>query len=197
MKHLLFAATAAALTVPAVPAMAQTELVLGRFFGACEDAGLDPAAEVGEPCIIESIVRSFSQADNGISVETLPTEWNNYYDQIKAAYAGGNPPDVHVMHRHRVMEFAWLGAIAPLTEEELAAAGIDLSDWAPAALEAVSFDGQNHAVPMDFHALLWHVNMDLMEQAGLVGDDGSPIMPNSPEALLAQADAHLDIEDLL
>jgi len=140
MKHMLIAAAAAALMGPAGAAGAQTELVLGRFFGACEAAGLDPAAEVGEACIIESIIRSFSAAENGITVETLPTEWNNYYDQIKAAYAGGNPPDVHVMHRHRVMEFASLGAIAPLTEDELASVGIDTSDWAPAALEAVSFE---------------------------------------------------------
>jgi len=189
MKHMLIAAAAAALMGPAGAAGAQTELVLGRFFGACEAAGLDPAAEVGEACIIESIIRSFSAAENGITVETLPTEWNNYYDQIKAAYAGGNPPDVHVMHRHRVMEFASLGAIAPLTEDELASVGIDTSDWAPAALEAVSFDGQIYAVPMDFHALLWHVNMDLMEQAGLVDENGEPMIPSSPEELLAQADA--------
>lgn len=85
MNHQLFAATAAALTVPAIPAMAQAELVLGRFFGVCEDAGPDPATALGEPCITVSIVRSFSAADNGMTVETLPAEWNNYYDQIKAA----------------------------------------------------------------------------------------------------------------
>jgi multiple sugar transport system substrate-binding protein len=189
MKHLLLAVGAAAALAPATPTLAETELLLGRFFGACEDAGTDPATEVGEACIIESIMRSFTAEDNGITVATLPTEWNNYYDQIKAAYAGGNPPDVHVMHRHRVMEFASLGAIAPLTEAELASVGIDVSDWAPAALEAVSFDGQIYAVPMDFHALLWHVNVDLMAAAGLVDDNGVPILPTSPEELIAQAEA--------
>jgi ABC-type glycerol-3-phosphate transport system substrate-binding protein len=34
-----------------------------------------------------------------VTVETLPTDWGNYYDQIKAAYAGGTAPDVHVLHR--------------------------------------------------------------------------------------------------
>lgn len=189
MKHFMIAASVTALMMPVLPASAETELVLGRFFGACEDAGLNPIEEVGESCIIESMVRSFSDADNDIRVETLPTEWNNYYDQIKAAYAGGNPPDVHVMHRHRVMEFASLGAVAPLTPEELAEAGIDVDDWAPAALDAVTFDGQIYAVPMDFHALLWHVNVDIMEQADLLDENGDPIIPSSPEELLAQADA--------
>lgn len=189
MKYLLLAAGAATLIAQAAPAQADTELVLGRFFGNCEAAGNDPTVEVGEACIITAIINGFSAADNGITVETLPTEWNNYYDQIKAAYAGGNAPDVHVMHRHRVMEFASLGAIAPLTEDELTGAGIDVGDWDPAALEAVSFDGQIYAVPMDFHALLWHVNSDIMAEAGLLDDGGNPIVPTSVEELMAQADA--------
>jgi len=41
-------------------------------------------------------------------------------------------------------------------------------------------------VPMDFHANLWHVNMDVMEAAGLVAD-GKPVLPTSPEELLEHA----------
>ncbi|MHA3979235.1 extracellular solute-binding protein [Halovulum sp. GXIMD14794] len=185
MKHLVLAASIAAATMPTV-ASAETELVLGRFFGACEGAGTDPTKEVGEPCIIESIIRGFSAEDNGITVSTLPTEWNNYYDQIKAAYAGGNPPDVHVMHRHRVLEFASLGAIAPITED-LEAVGIDTGDWAELAKDAVTHDGEIYAVPLDFHALLWHVNVDIMEEAGLLNEDGTPKIPQSVDELLAQA----------
>jgi multiple sugar transport system substrate-binding protein len=161
------------------------EITLGRFFGACEDAGTDTTASSGEACIIQSIINAADAELEGISINTLPTDWGNYYDQVKAAYAGGTPPDVHVMHRHRVPEFAGLGAIAEISGE-LEAAGIDASDWSPAALDAVSFNGGIYGVPMDFHANLWHVNMDLMAEAGLV-EDGKPILPTSPEELLAQA----------
>ena len=182
MKHVLI--TAAAAATIATGAMAQ-EVTLGRFFGACEDAGTDTKASVGEPCIIQSIINAASAEIDGVTVNTLPTDWGNYYDQIKAAYAGGTPPDVHVMHRHRIPEFAGLGALADLSDD-LAAAGIDTSDWAPAALDAVSFNGGIYGVPMDFHANLWHVNMDLMAQAGLV-ENGQPVLPSSPEELLAHA----------
>lgn len=182
MKHVLI--TAAAAATIASGAMAQ-EVTLGRFFGACEDAGTDTKASVGEPCIIQSIINAASAEIDGVTVNTLPTDWGNYYDQIKAAYAGGTPPDVHVMHRHRIPEFAGLGALADLSDD-LAAAGIDTSDWAPAALDAVSFNGGIYGVPMDFHANLWHVNMDLMAQAGLV-ENGQPVLPSSPEELLAHA----------
>ncbi len=182
MKHVLL--TAAAAATIATGAIAQ-EVTLGRFFGACEDAGTDTKTSVGEACIIQSIINAASAEIDGVTVNTLPTDWGNFYDQIKASYAGGTPPDIHVMHRHRIPEFAGLGAIADLSDD-LAAAGIDTSDWAPAALDAVSYDGGIYGVPLDFHANLWHVNMDLMEQAGLV-ENGAPVLPTSPEELLAHA----------
>ena len=89
------------------------------------------------------------------------------------------------MHRHRVPEFADLGAIADLSGD-LAGAGIDAADWADAAKAAVSHRGSVYGVPLDFHANLWHVNMDLMQAAGLV-QDGKPVLPSSPEELLAHA----------
>ncbi|WP_377512811.1 extracellular solute-binding protein [Octadecabacter sp. R77987] len=188
MKHLFIgAAIAAGITTTGVSAQ---EITLGRFFGACEDAGTDTKASVGEACIIQSIINAADTEIEGVTINTLPTDWGNYYDQIKAAYAGGTAPDVHVMHRHRVPEFAGLGAIAEISGD-LAAAGIDPSDWSPAALDAVSFDGGIYGVPMDFHANLWHVNMDLMEQAGLV-EDGKPVLPTSPEELLAHAQQFKD-----
>ena len=77
------------------------------------------------------------------------------------------------MHRRHVPEFAGLGAIAEISGD-LEAAGVDPSDWSPAALDAVSFKGGIYGVPMDFHANHWHVNMDVMEAAGLV-ENGVPL----------------------
>lgn len=182
MKHFIIGAAVAATVVTGATAQ---EVTLGRFFGACEDAGTDTKASVGEACIIQSIINAADAELDGISITTLPTDWGNYYDQIKASYAGGTPPDVHVMHRHRVPEFAGLGAIADISGD-LEAAGIDPSDWSKNALAAVSFEGGIYGVPMDFHANLWHVNMDLMEAAGLV-ENGAPVLPSSPEELLAHA----------
>lgn len=183
MKQIVIGAAMVAATVTGATAQ---EVTLGRFFGACEDAGTDTTTSVGEACIIQSIINAASEQIDGVTVNTLPTDWGNYYDQIKAAYAGGTPPDIHVLHRSALAEFAGLGALADLTDD-LAAVGIDPGDWVDAARDAVTVDGRIMAVPMDFHANLWHVNMDLMEQAGLVDDDGAPILPTSPEELLEQA----------
>lgn len=175
------------LLLAASPALAQTtEITLGRFFGACDTPGVSVADAVGEACIIQSIIDAFDAADNGVRVETLPTDWGNYYDQIKAMYAAGNPPTVHVLHSSHVPEFASLGALADLSDL-LAGAGVDVGDWTDRALAAVTHDGRVYGVPMDAHANLWHVNLDLMQAAGLVADDGTPILPGSPEELLEHA----------
>lgn len=168
-------------------AQAETELELARFFGDCADAGTDIDAAVGEACIIQTIINAYSAQDNDVTVKTLPTDWGNYYDQLKAMYAGRNAPDVHVIHKHRIAEFASLGALLALPEDDLAAAGIDTGDWVPRAKEAVSYNGKIYGVPMDFHANLWHVNMDIMAEAGLVNDDGTPMLPSSPEEMLEHA----------
>jgi multiple sugar transport system substrate-binding protein len=184
MRHVLIGVAAAATF--ASGAFAQdTEVTVGRFFGDCEAAGTDTKASVGEACIIQSIINAASSEIDGVTVNTLPTDWGNYYDQIKAAYAGGTPPNLHVMHRHRVPEFAGLGALADLSGD-LERAGIDPSDWSENALAAVSYEGGIYGVPMDFHANLWHVNMDLMQEAGLV-ENGRPVLPSSPEELLEHA----------
>lgn len=186
MKHLAIGVATAAAILTAMPAAGATEITLGRFFGACENAGSDTKSSVGEACIIQSIINAFSAADNGVTVETLPTDWGNYYDQIKAAYAGRTAPHVHVLHRSALAEFAALGALADIGDD-LEAVGIDPDDWVERARDAVTVDGRIYAVPMDLHANLWHVNLDLMEQAGLVDDAGHPVLPSSPDELVEHA----------
>lgn len=187
MRHVVLGAALAAAGATALPAQ---ELTLARFFGACEDAGTDTAASVGEACIIQSIINAAGEEIDGVDIETLPTDWGNYYDQIKAAYAGGTAPDIHVIHRSHLPEFQGIGALADLSDD-LAAAGIDPADWNQAGRDAVTVDGRVWGVPMDVHANLWHVNMGLMAQAGLVRD-GRPVLPTSPEELLAQAQQFKD-----
>ena len=187
MRHVLL--TAAIAATIATSGFAQ-EITLARFFGACEDAGADPTVTTGEACIIQSIINAASAEIDGVTVNTLPTDWGNYYDQIKAAYAGGTPPNIHVMQGSRLAEFAELGALADIGDD-LQSVGIDPSDWSDRARNAVTYDGQIYGVPMDIHANLWHVNMDLMAEAGLV-EDGKPVLPSSPEELLAHAQQFKD-----
>lgn len=185
MKTMIKSTLVAACLLQGVSVAHATEVSVARFFGACENSGSDTKASVGEACIIQSIINAADEQLDGVSIETLPTDWGNYYDQIKASFAGRTPPDVFVMHRHRVSELAGFGALADIGDD-LASVGVNQNDWSEKALQAVQYNDGIYGIPMDFHANLWHVNMDIMEQAGLVVN-GEPVLPSSPEELLEHA----------
>lgn len=167
-------------------ASAEIELTVGRFFDPCIEASGGVERASGEACILQAMFDAFSAEDNGVTVDLLPAHRDRYYTQLETSYAADAPPDVHILHRHRLHEFASKGWLAVIGGD-LPAAGIDFSDWAPAALDAVTIDNKIFGIPFDVHANLWHVNLALLGEAGLIGKDGRPVLPASPGELMEQA----------
>jgi len=159
-------------------ARADIELKVERFFDPCLEENINVEQASDEACIVEAIFKAFSAEDNGITIDLLPPNRDNYYPELIAAYAGGEPPDVHLMHRHRLL--------APL-KDDLSAVGVDITDWETAARDAVTIEDQIVALPFDFHTNLWHINLTLMTEAGLIGPDGRPLLPASPGEFLDHA----------
>ncbi|MEZ5930920.1 MAG: extracellular solute-binding protein [Alphaproteobacteria bacterium] len=170
----------------ATGAHANIELKVARFFDPCIEGNIRIEQASGEACIIQALLHAFSAEDNGITIDLLPPNRDNYYPKLITAYAEGRPPDVHLLHHHRLPDFASAGLLAPL-DDDLAAAGVDVADWEDAARDAATFNGRIVALPFDLHANLWHVNPALMKEAGLIGRDGRPLLPRSPGELLEHA----------
>ncbi|MDX1524424.1 MAG: ABC transporter substrate-binding protein, partial [Anaerolineae bacterium] len=140
-------------------------------------------------CEVIQILTNKFNAENeaGITVERLGgSEWGTYYDALNTTFAGGEPPDVAVMHGSNLPDYATRGLLRPL-DEDFKASGVDPSDWTAPARSAVTNGGQLYGVPFDLHANLWHVNVDLFKEAGLVDDAGNPILPTSREEFFEQA----------
>ncbi len=177
-----------------------TQITLARFFGDCDEStqGVTDVSEATTECeVIQILTNAFNEADNGVTVERLGgAVWDQYYTQLSTTFAGGNPPHVAVMHSHRLPDFAGRNLLRPL-DDDLAGAGIDFSDYTEPAQQGASFEGDVFAVPFDIHGSLWHVNVDLFEQAGLVDDAGEPVMPTSVDELFEQAEAIQDTTDAL
>ena len=169
-----------------VDARADVELRVGRFFDPCIETSPKIGQATGEACIIQAIFDAFDVDDNGITIDHLPANRDSYYPELISSYSAGRPPDLHILHRHRLSEFVSAGLLAPLGDD-LATAGIDIADWAVAAIEAVTIGDRIFAVPFDLHANIWHINLGLMAEAGLVGEDGRAVLPASPGELLDHA----------
>lgn len=165
-------------------------LDLARFFGDCDDTtdGVTDVSQATSECeVIQILTNKFNAENPNIQVNRLGgSEWGTYYDALNTTFAGGDPPDVAVMHGSNMPDYTSRGLLKPL-DEELAAAGVDTGDWTEPAQGAVSYEGNIYGVPFDLHANLWHLNVDLFEEAGLVDDDGNPILPSSREEFMEHA----------
>ena len=193
LKTTAMAATiAAALGGPLASPASATDITMFRFFGDCTNeygSVTDIAKAVDECGVIQVLTNKFN-AENGIGAKviTQTVDWHTYYDQLSATYSTGNIPDVAVIHRSSLPNFASRALVEPIGDD-LKAAGVDFSDFVPEAQQAVTLDGKVYALPFDIHALLLHVNMDLMRKAGLTTASGDPVLPGSVDELLAQGKA--------
>lgn len=165
----------------------RTEIVLQRFFGECGATyahQTDLAAAAGECGIMTTLINRFNAENPDVRVRVNIVAWPGY-DQLSAQLAAGDPPDIVTMHQSAISDYATRRLIEPM-DATLKAAGVDVADFTPAARQGVTRAGQVWGLPMDNWAMLFHVNTALFAQAGLMRD-GAPILPHSPEELLAQA----------
>ena len=100
--------------------------------------------------------------------------------QLNASIAAGTPPDIAVLHGRRIPIYASRGALTPLTDV-MEAVGIDASDFTEGAADYGLYQGEFYGIPFDLAATIWHINVDLWAEAGLVDDMGAPMLPTSPE----------------
>ena len=180
-------AGAGLLARPAV-AQAKTEVTFARFFGACEGnygTSTDIATARGECGVMTTIVNQFNATNkDNIVVKPQIVEWGPYYEQLVARLAAKDIPTIAVMHSSQIGDY--VRYVEPM-EDLLKGAGIDPADFTPNARAAVTVGGKISAMPWDTHSWLWHVNVGLFKQAGLVGANGEPTIPRSVDELLAQA----------
>jgi multiple sugar transport system substrate-binding protein len=191
MKRLLMCLCAALLAAcsPSAKDPAKTEITLMRFFGSCESQFgqvVKTSEGVGECGIVTALVNEFNATHPDIVVRTQIGEWGPYYDQLTARLVSKDIPTVAVMHESALGDYVRRKLVLPL-DEDFKRVGIPAHDFTEHARKGTTFMGQTYALPFDTWAWLWHINTTLMKQAGLLGADGQPVLPRSPEELLAQA----------
>jgi len=165
----------------------RTELVIQRFFGACQaeyGAVVDPASAEGECGIITAMINQFEAANPDLRVVENTVFWPGY-DQLTAQLAANGAPDLVTMHSSAIPDYDARGLLEPL-DDLLAAVDIHPEQFTAAARAGVTADGRTMGLPIDVWAPLWHVNMNLFREAGLV-EQGRPVLPTSPEEFYVHA----------
>ncbi len=165
----------------------RTEIVVQRFFGECGAVygkSTDIAAADTECGILTTLINRFEAENPDVRLKVNVVAWPGY-PQLSAQIAAGDPPDLVTMHQSVISDYQGRGLLEPM-DGLLRQAGVDPAGFTAAARAGVVKDGRVYALPWDTIGRLFHVNTRLMAQAGLM-QGGKPVLPNSPEELLAQA----------
>jgi hypothetical protein len=105
----------------AAPSGDDVTITLARFFGDCDEstAGVTDVSEATSECeVIQILTNAFNEEDNGIFVDRLGgAVWDQYYTQLSTTFASGNPPNVAVMHSHRLPDFAGRNLLRPIADD--------------------------------------------------------------------------------
>lgn len=161
----------AAATVAGVFAQSGTvKVVYWDFFGG------------GDGIRMKQIVADFNKSQSDIQIENSTLAWGEpFYTKIHTSVVAGETPDVMTYH------LSHLGAgikgkdLRPITNEELAAAGLPVSKFLPSLVKASlgyakSEGGENklYGVPLDTHTLVMYYNKDILKKAGVLDANGKP-----------------------
>jgi multiple sugar transport system substrate-binding protein len=187
LRNAIAAAACLLLTPACAPKDSRTQIVLQRFFGECGATyarQTDLSKAEGECGIMTTLINRFNAENPDVRVKVNIVAWPGY-DQLSAQLAAGDPPDIVTMHQSAISDYAARHLIEPM-DATLRRAGVDVADFTPAARQGVTKQGRIWGLPMDNWAMLFQVNTGLFQQAGLMRS-GQPILPRSPEELIAQA----------
>lgn len=165
----------------------RTTITVQRFFGECGAVygqSTDIGAADSECGILTTMLNAFEAENPDIRVRLNIVAWPGY-PQLTAQIAARDPPDLVTMHQSVISDYQGRGLLEPM-DAILADAGVRAADFTPAGIAGVQKEGRLYGLPWDTIGRLWHINTRLMREAGLMRGD-QPILPRSPEELLAHA----------
>lgn len=129
----------------------------------------------GDGIRMKAMIDAFNESHPDIQITATTLEWGvPYYTKVQTSLATGQGPDIMTYHLSRYPQGIEQGVLSPISDEELANVGLSKDDYPANLVEAVTFDGQMHGIPLDIHAIVLYYNKDVLREAGLLGEDGLP-----------------------
>ena len=148
----------------------------------------------GDGVRMKKLIEDFNAAHAGqIKIDATTLEWGTpFYAKVQTSAAVGEAPDVMTYHASRIPLAVQQGVLQEITPDDWKAMGLSEADYAPATWDAVTIDGKQYAVPLDTHPIVLYYNKDLLQKAGVLGEDGKPKGMDSREGFTATLQALKD-----
>ncbi|MCM2999225.1 ABC transporter substrate-binding protein [Paenibacillus cellulositrophicus] len=132
---------------------------------------------------MQAMVDQFNKEHPDIQVKNTKLVWGEYYTKLITAVGAGNGPDVGISHISRLPDLINQGVATEL-DDSAKDANIDWSTFNQNILEASVYDDKHYAVPIDTHPFIMYYNKKLLKDAGLLGEDGKPVLEQSGEGFI-------------
>ncbi len=116
--------------------------------------------------VMETMVQEFNAANPDIEVKLQVMTWGGeYYSKVRSAIMVGEAPEIFDVSVYAPAMF--LKYVESYTEDDLRQAGIDISEYAQSAWNALKFDGRYYGVPIGLFPIGLYWNKDMFAEAGL------------------------------
>lgn len=162
MNYLKSLLAAGALSLVTLPALAAQEITWWDFLSG------------GDGVRMKALIERFNEEHPDIHINGTTLEWGvPFYTKIRTSVAVGQGPDVMTYHLSRLPLGLDEKVLDPISEDDLANAGLAKSDFFPAAVGAASDgNGDLYAVPFDIHSIVLYVNKSYLEGTRFLDDQG-------------------------
>lgn len=138
----------------------------------------------GDGANMQALVDEFNKTHPDIEVKNTKLAWGEYYTKLVTAVGNGNGPDIGISHSSRLPDLIDQGVVTEL-DTPATDAGVDWNSYNQNLLSAVTVDDQHYAVPIDTHAFIMFYNKKLLKEAGLLGEDGKPVLEQSADGFVS------------
>lgn len=130
----------------------------------------------GDGVRMKAMIDEFNQSHPDININVTTLEWGlPFYSKVRTSIAVCEQPDIMTYHISRFPLGVQVGDLRPISDEELNSVGLSRDDYQPGLIEKATIDGKLYGVPLDIHSSILYFNKEILEEAGLLGEDGLPM----------------------
>ncbi|KAB8126379.1 extracellular solute-binding protein [Gracilibacillus oryzae] len=138
----------------------------------------------GDAGYMDEIVTAFNESQDKYFVNNVQQEYEEYYTKLLTSVGSGKGPDLAIAHSHVLPELVSQGLVTNINDYA-ADVGLVWDEFNQNVLDVTIYDGNNYAVPIDTHPEIMYINNDLVQEAGLLNDDGTPKFEETPEGFVS------------
>ncbi|MDR1419022.1 MAG: ABC transporter substrate-binding protein [Treponema sp.] len=120
----------------------------------------------GDGAWMDRIIANYNATNPTKQVQSIMLVWADYYTKFGTAVAARRGPDIGVSHISRLPELVEQGMVIAI-DDYAAGARINWSDYTPAMIDGITFNGKKYAMPLDTHAEIMYINVDKLRAAGV------------------------------